>query len=273
MRKERRFSHRLEDYDLSDPESKRRYNEELFTPVSYVYPRITKLLSFGRDGAWKRDLVESLAAHIDALSPVYPVGYGHEASTLDLRALDIACGPGDLTFLLAGKFPGARVTGVDLNRDMLERARGRLADLPPELTARVEFLPGDMGNIDVPGETFDIVTGGYALRNAPDLSGTLREILRVLKPGGVAAFLDFSKSAAPKLRDVQLALLSFWGRIWGGLMHGNPEVYGYIAESLRSFPDAAAFLRLLESEGFELQSERVLFFGFLRATVVRKPVS
>ena len=83
----------------------------------------------------------------------------------------------------------------------------------------------------------DIVTGGYALRNAPDLGTAIDEISRVLKPCGVAAFLDFSKPSGKILQKMEYWALKTWTGPWGTLLHRNREVYRYIAESLQPFPD------------------------------------
>lgn len=253
MKNDRRFRYRLKDFDLEDPESKRRYNAALFSPVSSVYSKITRVLSFGRDGEWKKKLLESV-----------PLKEGAEV-------LDIACGPGDLSFLAAQRMPGAEITGIDLNTDMLRLARGNLDDRYPGLRERIRFVSGDMNNLDFGDESFDLVTGGYALRNSPSLEKSLHEIFRVLRPGGYAAFLDFSKSHRPFARKIQLGLLSFWGRLWGLVFHRNPEVYGYIAESLKNFPHAAAFRELLQSSGFDIIEDKPVLLGLLHITAVKKP--
>jgi len=252
MDEKRRFRYRLRDFDLSDPASKREYNRRLFSPVAEVYPLVTRFLSFGRDAAWKRNLIRAL--------PRDGVG----------RILDLACGPGDLTFRLALHYSAAKIDGVDLSSAMLSRANAALEASPPELRDRVAFLEGDMNQLPFEDESFDLVTGGYALRNSPDLGRTLSEIARMLKPGGRAAFLDFSRSARPGLSAIQTGLLAFWGRLWGRILHRNPEVYGYIAESLRAFPDATAFDQMLSEAGFELLLSRGYMFGLLRITMIRK---
>ena len=252
MHENRRFRYKFTDFDLTDPESKRDYNQKLFSPVSQVYPKITRILSFGRDSSWKRALVAGLP---DLSHP---------------RILDIACGPGDLAFLLAARYPDATITGVDLNRDMLSKAAATREKLPAAVAKRLSFEAGDMNGLAFADESFDMVTGGYALRNSPEIDRTLSEIQRLLKPGGTAAFLDFSKSPNLTLRRVQLGLLSFWGRLWGRIYHGNPEVYGYIAESLEAFPDQAALRSRFESRGFAVRLHKPLMFGMLRITLVEK---
>ncbi|WP_319560101.1 class I SAM-dependent methyltransferase [Marispirochaeta sp.] len=252
MNEKRRFRLHMKDFDFALPESKREYNRRLFSPVAEVYSGITRILSFGRDAAWKRKQV--------SLLPEIP----------DPRILDLACGPGDLSFLFAARYPSARISGIDLNSDMLDRASANLSRMPGNIQERVDFSLSDMNELSFKDGEFDIISGGYALRNSPDLGRTLAEIHRMLKPGGYAAFLDFSRSRWKLVGRLQLDLLSFWGRLWGRVYHGNPEVYGYIAESLKSFPDQADFLRLLGDYGFSPVHYIPRMFGMIRITVVRK---
>jgi ubiquinone/menaquinone biosynthesis methyltransferase len=236
MKKER-FTLKIRDYPLRDPVKKKKYNESLFSEIAPRYDFITRALSFGRDRAWKKKLVDELPA---AGRP---------------RCLDLACGTGDIALLLARRYPGARVTGLDLNRDMLALAE------KAALRSGVEFRRADMCRTGFPDGTFDVVTGGYALRNAPGLERALAEIRRVMKPGGRGAFLDFAKSHRRPVRAAQLALLEIWGYFWGLVLHGNGEVYGYIAESLKTFPDNRELAALLVRAGFRNVALDPLFGG------------
>jgi len=116
----------------------------------------------------------------------------------------------------------------------------------------------------------DIVTGGYALRNAADLAAALREVRRILKPGGAAAFLDFSKPPDGLRQRLQLGLLRFWGGFWGVMLHGEADVYAYIAESLRCFPDRIELGEMLEKEGLSTVSLRLFIAGMIECRVTRK---
>lgn len=239
------FDLKSRDY-LDQPERKRLYNERLFEAVAPRYHFITRALSLGRDAAWKRQLVALLP---DLEAP---------------RCLDLACGTGDLTLLVHDRFPGSRVTGLDLTPAMIDLARTRRG------ADRVTFAVGDMTATGLPDASLDLVTGGYALRNAPDLERALREIHRILRPGGIGAFLDFSKPAHPWGQAITHAVLKTWGGFWGLLVHRNAEVYAYIAESLRRHPDRAAFRRLLGRVGFrELRAKRY-YLGLLETIVVEK---
>jgi ubiquinone/menaquinone biosynthesis methyltransferase len=244
---EQRFTLKIADH-LASPEGKRRFNEEVFAEIAPRYDFITRGLSFGRDAAWKRELVAQLPAQDAPL------------------CLDLACGTGDIAFLLAKKYPAGRVMGIDITNKMLALARRRNS------CPNVGFFRQDMTRTRADTGSIDIVTGGYALRNAPDLDRVLDEIARVLRPGGVAAFLDFSRPAAPLGGKLQHALLKTWTSLWGLALHRNPEVYSYIAESLRRYPDRETLNRLFAAKGFTVLQSRLYFFGITQLLVVRKNV-
>jgi demethylmenaquinone methyltransferase/2-methoxy-6-polyprenyl-1,4-benzoquinol methylase len=257
------FTERLADFDLRRPASKRDYNRRVFRAVAPRYGVITRLLSFGMDGFWKRALVARLLAA------------GGRPVAARPRILDLACGTGDLSLLVARRLPAARVEGLDLTPAMLVRARRRARRRCRARRRRgaggVRFRLGDLDRLPYPAESFHLVTGGYALRNAPDLVRCLGEVFRVLRRGGSAAFLEFNRSPFPWLGRLQVRLLSAWGGLWGLLLHGNPEVYSYIAETLALFPDRAGFEALLRRLGFRKVRSLLPPGGFVRLTFARKP--
>ena len=231
---------------LSQPQAKRDLNRAIFDVAAPRYDCITRVLSFGRDAVWKDRLVAQL--------PGQPVAV----------CLDLACGTGDLTFRLAAKYPHAQILGLDLTAAMLERARAYDVD------ARVQFLQGDMGRTGLASASVDLVTGGYALRNAGDLDEALAETYRILKPGGIAAFLDFSKPPGRVIQWVELLLLKFWGGFWGAIFHRSPGVYAYIAESLRCFPDRRQLAEKFRAHGFEVVSSELHFLGIMQCVTLVK---
>jgi len=154
------------------------------------YDLATRVMSLGRDATWKQALVASLP---DLPSPV---------------CVDLACGTGDVAFLLAGRYPGGVVAGLDLSIPMLAIARER------NRFGNVRFERGDLCDLPYPDGSIDVVTGSYALRNAPDLRKAVAEVRRVLSPGGVAAFLDFSNPERSPLRYLQYLLLRGWCGLW-----------------------------------------------------------
>ena len=241
----KRFELKIGDH-LKSPETKRSYNEQVFSEIAPKYAFITQVLSLWQDRGWKRELV----AHLPSVST--PL------------CLDLACGTGDITLLLAQKYPGAPIFGLDITEPMLELARGRIRD------PQVSFLNQDMSVLDFPANSVDIVTGGYALRNSPDLGVVIEEISRVLKPGGVAAFLDFSKPAHRWAQRLEYWVLKLWTGLWGILLHGNHEVYSYIAESLDAYPDRVQLRKILEQRGLTRVASRRYLGGVTELVVVRK---
>jgi len=232
--------------NLGAPDRKLRLTHDLFTVIAPTYDRITPLLSFGRDRAWKQALVRALP---DLPAPV---------------CLDLACGTGDLAFLLARRYPAGRILGLDLAEKMLELARQR------NTCPHVTFACGDMTRTGQAPASVDLVTGGYALRNAPAITLVLDEIARVLKPGGVAAFLDFSKPASRPVQRLFHLLLTVWGGFWGWVAHRQPEIYTYIADSLAVYPNRPALHRLLAARGLRVQLSRLHYAGMLETLLVRK---
>jgi len=244
-------------FNLGEPQSKRDYNRRLFRVVATRYDLITRLLSFGQDRYWKEVLLR------------------HVSRGVHREILDVACGTGDLTIALAQRLPEARVTGMDLTPEMIHRARRRAARAAPAAPAggtagAIQFDLGDMSALTYRDTRFDLVTAGYALRNAPELTAAIAELHRVLRPGGVLGVLDFSRSDLSAISAAQVGLLRFWGRLWGRFLHGNPEAYGYIAESLRRFPARSQFLDALHRGGFRSIRERRFFFGIIAVVIARK---
>lgn len=239
------FHLKSRDY-IHTPEGKRIFNERHFSEAAHRYDVATRAMSLGRDRSWKRRLVEALP---DMDEPA---------------CLDLACGTGDITELLAAKYPHGRILGLDLTEAMLALARER------RTTERIQYIEGDMSETGLSSESLDVITGSYAVRNAPDLEKTLREIHRLLKPGGTAALLDFSKPAAHWYQVLQYAVLKSWCGFWGLLLHGSPDMHSYIAASLKTYPDRDRLHRLLARCGLSITNAQRYYFGTLELLVVTK---
>jgi len=240
-----RFALKIRDH-LDVPERKKLYNEAHFAEAAPRYDLATRAMSLFRDASWKARLVGSLPL---VRAPL---------------CVDIACGTGDVAFLLAKRYPEGRVEGLDIAEPMLAIARDR------NRGRNLFFHRQDMCATGFPEESVDIVTGSYALRNAPDLTRAVEEIRRILKPGGTAAFLDFSKPRNACFRIPKQILLRTWCGFWGLLLHGNHEVHGYIAASLSAYPDRNALLSLFGENGFALVSSQRFFLGITELLVFRR---
>ncbi len=226
---------------IATPEGKRRYVRHLFATIADRYDFITRFLSYGQDRRWK--------ARLMALASI----------TSRERVLDLACGTGDLACAAAGS--ARTVVGLDLTHRMLQLAVTRGA-VP-------RWACGDMLALPFPAASFDVVTTGYGLRNVPDLRGALREIHRVLAPGGRVLSLDFNRPESPVVRAAYLAYLNAVGGALGLMLHGDTDTYRYIPESIRLYPGARGVASMMSEEGFvEVRVE--LLLGGLMAIHVGK---
>src|SRR5438105_2189115 len=145
---------------IATPDRKRTHVRRLFATIADRYDLITVLLSYGQDRRWKARVVAMAQAR------------------QGMRALDLATGTGDIAFGLAAR--GARVIGIDVTHRMIELANVRAA----ALRNAPFFMVGDMVALPIAGNSVDLATAGYGLRNVPDLAAAIAEIHRVLVPGG-----------------------------------------------------------------------------------------
>jgi demethylmenaquinone methyltransferase/2-methoxy-6-polyprenyl-1,4-benzoquinol methylase len=230
---------------LATAEGKRRYVTTLFATIADRYDLITVLLSFGRDRSWKRRL-----AYLAGSSPRD-------------RVLDLATGTGDIAYLLHDR--GARVVGLDITPRMLELAAGQRP-----ASSRPLFVVGDMMTLPFADSAFDVATTGYGLRNVPDLTGALDEIARVLEPQGRLLSLEFNRPSSAIVRKTYLLYLSVIGSTLGWVLHGDPDTYRYIPESIRRYPGASGVAVLMSRHGFAAVSIHRVLFGLLTIHEARK---
>jgi demethylmenaquinone methyltransferase/2-methoxy-6-polyprenyl-1,4-benzoquinol methylase len=141
---------------------------------------------------------------------------------------------------------------------MIQLARRKRSDRGGPL-----FLVGDMAALPFAAASFDVVTTGYGLRNVPDLTRAIDEMLRVLKPGGQALSLDFNRPSNRVIRWIYLLYLAAVGGALGWLLHGDADTYRYIPASIRSYPGAASVARLMEQRGFACARYHPVLGGLL----------
>ena len=252
---------------LDSPGSKRVYVRRLFATIADRYDLITVLLSFGLDRRWKRRLI-SLGGSLPGK-----------------RALDLACGTGDIAFGLAER--GASVVGLDITLRMVEIAseKGRLKPLstapraapraprPAPRASRIPhpaFLVGDMMSLPFPDASFDVVSTGYGLRNVPDLKGAIAEIGRVLRPGGLLLSLDFNRPPNAFMRGLYLSYLTIVGATLGFILHRDPDTYRYIPRSIERYPGAPAVALMMRDQGLSTAHWLPVLGGLMAIHVATK---
>jgi demethylmenaquinone methyltransferase/2-methoxy-6-polyprenyl-1,4-benzoquinol methylase len=200
---------------LSHDEQRAPKVERLFTQLAPRYDLANDLQSFGLHRIWKRRVVRLALGSAPA----------------NARVLDLCCGTGDMTFE-ARRQGAALAVGVDFAQAMLDVARRRR----DAAGAEVFFARGDALRLPFADASFDAVTIGYGLRNVADIEQCLREMIRVLRPGGRLMILDFGKPANRLVRFLYAGYLRVALPLMGWLFHRDAQTYLYIIESLRTFP-------------------------------------
>jgi demethylmenaquinone methyltransferase / 2-methoxy-6-polyprenyl-1,4-benzoquinol methylase len=200
----------------------------MFDRIAPVYDPMNRLMTAGLDVRWRR---------LAAAAVVRPGD----------RVLDAACGTGD--FALADLDAGAReVVGIDFAPRMLERARRK--------SIEIDWIQADLLALPFPDESFDVATVGFGVRNLAELERGLRELRRVLRPGGRIAVLEITRP-----RGALRPFFSVWFErivpLAGRLLPGG-RAYGYLPASVRRFPPAEELAELLEHAGFENVRFRLL---------------
>jgi demethylmenaquinone methyltransferase/2-methoxy-6-polyprenyl-1,4-benzoquinol methylase len=208
----------------SDKDHARRVRE-MFARISPRYDLLNHLLSGNIDKRWRRIVVEKLRP---LLSP-------------DSKVLDVACGTGDLSIALFENI-GARVTGVDFCRPMLERAARK--------PSQVAYVEGDALQLPFGDGVFDAVTIAFGLRNLSSVEQGLNELRRVLKPNGWAAILEFSRPVVPGFRSLAAVYCTRLLPRIGGIISGSRSAYEYLPDSVSRFPDQETLLAMMRAAGF-----------------------
>jgi len=198
---------------------------DMFARISRRYDLLNHLLSVNIDKRWRRRVVEKLEPLVS-----------HES-----RILDVACGTGDLSIALFENI-GARVTGVDFCRPMLERAARKQMG--------IAFVEGDALQLPFDNEIFDAVTIAFGLRNLSSVKQGLDELGRVLKPSGWAAILEFSKPIVPGFRSLAAAYCTRVLPRIGGMISGSRSAYEYLPDSVSRFPDQEKLSAMMSEAGF-----------------------
>jgi len=203
----------------------------MFNRISGVYDFLNHLLSFNLDRAWRRHLAKSALRAGDTL------------------ALDVCCGTGDSALALAREMcNNGLVVGLDFAENMLRRMRKKIARR--KAAARVAACQGDAMRLPFGDGVFDAVTCGFGIRNLPDRMPALREMLRVTRPGGRIAIMEFVRPAEGAMGRGTMFYLRRVSPLIGRIFSGDEfNAYRYLPDSIMKFPTAEEFRREMLAAG------------------------
>ena len=203
----------------------------IFSRIAGKYDLMNTILSFNLDKSWRKRTLQIAAP------------------TAAERWLDVCCGTGKLTLDIRRSLDSAgEVTGLDFTAAMLTVAKQ--AEKQEKLSTPINWLEADAMEMPFADATFDGVTIGFGLRNLPDLDQGLREMLRVLKPGGRLVCLELSHPVWPIYRQGHQLFVNYAVPFIGNLSRRGERNYHWLTESLNRFPGAVELGERMKNVGF-----------------------
>jgi len=227
--------------DASSKLSKKEQVADMFNNIAGKYDFLNHFLSLGIDKGWRKKAIKSIAA-------IQPK-----------TILDVATGTGDLAIAAAQRIDGSRITGVDIAAQMLEVGRKKTAAL--QLDQRISMQVADSEQLPFADQSFDAVTCAYGVRNFEHLEAGLKEMNRVMRPGGKLAILEFSRPKKFPVKQVYNFYFKYILPSFGKMVSKHSTAYTYLPESVMAFPEGQDFCAILQRCGFKLAAARPLTFG------------
>jgi demethylmenaquinone methyltransferase / 2-methoxy-6-polyprenyl-1,4-benzoquinol methylase len=213
---------------------------EMFNNIAPRYDLLNHLLSMGIDKGWRKQAVNEFRNNPPEL------------------LLDVATGTGDFAISALSLNP-RHITGIDISKGMLEAGRKKINKLG--LNEKITLKEGDSENIPYEENTFNGAMVAFGVRNFGDLDKGLREIHRILKPGGKLVVLEFSRPVHFPFKQLYWFYFRYILPLIGRLVSKDKAAYTYLPASVKAFPDGEAFLSRLSAAGFSGTSQKQLTFG------------
>ncbi len=222
----------------------------MFDQIAFRYDFLNRFLSGGTDLYWRRRAIRELRS----LQPNL--------------VLDVATGTADVAIMTHKYLHPEKIIGIDISENMLEIGRKKVAKLL--LNNHIQLLKGDSEAINFPDDTFDAITVAFGVRNFEDLEKGLAEMYRVLKPGGKAVVLEFSKPRKAGFKGLYNLYMKVIAPKAGQWISKNKDAYQYLNKSVKAFPEGETFLHILQQVGFSETTLKRLSLGICTIYCGRK---
>jgi demethylmenaquinone methyltransferase/2-methoxy-6-polyprenyl-1,4-benzoquinol methylase len=222
----------------------------MFDAIAPRYDLLNHVLSAGLDRRWRDIAVDALA-----------LGNG-------ARVLDLCTGTGDLALATVRRASNASVVGVDFAGEMLRLGAAKVH--AASLDSRIRLVRGDAASIPVGTSSCDAATIAFGIRNVAEPERALREIARVLRPGGRLAILEFGQPRIPGIRTLYSWYFRYLLPLVGRMISKHQSAYSYLPASVGTFPPPAEFSSTLAATGFSQVQAVPLTFGIVYLFVARR---
>lgn len=220
--------------------AKKEVVQDIFNDIAPKYDLLNHVLSLNIDKRWRKKAMKY-------------IGKTHKN-----HLLDVACGTGDFS-IAAWRAGVKQVTGVDISANMVEIGRKKVREAG--LEHHIDLRLGDCELLEYADNSFDVVTVAFGVRNFEHLEAGLKEMQRVLKPGGKVIILEFSMPEHFPMKQLYKFYFRFVLPAIGGWISGNKGAYTYLPESVMKFPQGHSFLHIMQSCGFAFPVQKKLTFG------------
>ncbi len=235
-----------------EDKSKKEQVASMFNQIAGKYDVLNRFLSAGTDMGWRKKAIKKLK------------------KDKPQHILDVATGTADMAILAAKILSPVGITGIDISEEMLKLGKKKIEK--EGLTGKIQLHTGDSETINYAQNTFDAVMVAFGVRNFENLEAGLREMQRVLKPGGILLVLEFSK---PRFR-VMKGFYNLYMRVVAPqvvkMFKQNQEAYQYLNKSSNAFPDRSLFTDILKKVGYSGVGYQPLSFGICCIYTGKKPL-
>ncbi|MET3682338.1 demethylmenaquinone methyltransferase/2-methoxy-6-polyprenyl-1,4-benzoquinol methylase [Alkalibacillus flavidus] len=213
-----------------DPKTKSEKVHNVFESISTKYDKMNSIISFQRHKAWRKHVMKQMNVQRGA------------------DCLDVCCGTGDWTLAMSQAVgENGTVIGLDFSENML--AVGEEKKQTHDIS-NISFVHGDAMNLPYDDNQFDYVTIGFGLRNVPDYMQVLKEMRRVVKPGGQVVCLETSQPTLPVFKQAYFFYFKFIMPLLGKLVAKSYDEYRWLNESTQQFPDKSTLKQMFYDAGF-----------------------
>ena len=214
---------------------------EMFDAIAGKYDFMNRFLSAGIDKGWRKTAIKEL----EKINPK--------------NILDVATGTGDFAITAYKILKPQKITGIDISEGMLELGRKKIQHL--KLQDKIQLISGDSETINFQNSTFDAITVAFGVRNFEDLEKGLKEMWRVLKPGGKISILECTTPRSFLIKGFYNLYMFTIVPAFGKLFAKNKKAYKYLNNSVQAFPDRENFIGILNKAGFKKTYYKSLSLG------------